>query len=65
LSKIASGFIQAHRIAEIVIKERGSNDFLGVGGTPRVGIRRDFKVSHDGLVRKDGKKIPPPTSKGA
>jgi hypothetical protein len=54
-AKIASGFIQAHRIAAQVIKAGGSNKFLGVGGTPHVGVRKDFHQTNDGLVRKDSK----------
>ena len=59
-SKIASGFIQAYRIAAEVIKHRGSNAFLGTCGTPHVGIRRDFKETATGLTRRDGKVFGPP-----
>jgi hypothetical protein len=59
-SKIASGFIQAHRIAAQVIKAGGDNKFLGVGGTPHVGVRKDFHQTDDGLVRKDSKTFAAP-----
>ena len=32
-AKMASGYIQAYRIASEVIKAKGDNKFLGVGGT--------------------------------
>lgn len=54
-SKIASGFVQAHRIAAEVIKSGGNNAFLGVGGTPHVGVRSDFDETCNGLTRKDKK----------
>jgi hypothetical protein len=50
-AKIASGFIQAHRIAAQVIKAGGDNKFLGVG----VGVRKDFHQTNDGIVWKDSK----------
>ena len=37
-AKIASAYIQAHRIAKWLIEANGGNDFLGVGGSPHVGI---------------------------
>jgi hypothetical protein len=58
-AKIASGFIQAHRIASQVIKA-GGDKFLGVGGTPHVGVRKDFHQTDDGLVWKDSKIFPAP-----
>jgi hypothetical protein len=54
-AKIASGFIQAHRLAKEVIKHDGGNEFLGVGGGISVGIRDDFHQTAKGLKRKDGK----------
>ena len=54
-SKIASGFVQAYRIAGEVIKHGGDNCFLGVGGTPHVGVRSDFDETANGLARKDNK----------
>ena len=59
-TKIASAYIQAHRIAKRVIEANGGNDFLGVGGSPHVGIRRDFYPTKKGLARRDGQKFPPP-----
>ena len=56
-AKIASAYIQAHRIAKRVIEANGGNDFLGVGGSPHVGIRRDFYPTKKGLARRDGQQI--------
>jgi len=58
--KIASAYIQAHRIAKKVIAAKGDNAFLGGGGCIHVGVGDDFVASEDGLVRKDGKTISPP-----
>ena len=58
--KIASAYIQAHRIAKKVIAAKGDNTFLGGGGSIHVGVGDDFVASDDGLTRKDGKTIPPP-----
>ena len=58
--KIASAYIQAHRIAAKVIKAKGDNAFVGGGGSIHVGVRDDFVASDDGMVRKDGKVIPAP-----
>jgi hypothetical protein len=54
-ARIASGFIQAHRIAAQVIKAGGDNKFIGVGVTPHAGVRKDFHQTDNGLVRKDSK----------
>jgi hypothetical protein len=59
-AKIASGFIQAHQIASQVIKAEGNNKFLGVGGTPHIGVQKYFHQTDDGLVRKDSKIFPAP-----
>ena len=59
-AKIASAYVQAYRIAGRVIEEGGDNTFLGIGGTPHFGIRKDFFPSGDGLARKDGATIPAP-----
>jgi hypothetical protein len=58
--KIASGFVQANRIAKEVIKNKGSNSFLGTQGTVSVGIRKDFKNTDKGLARVDRKEFPAP-----
>ena len=58
--KIASGYIQAHRIAAEVVKSRGDNKFLGVGGNIHSGVRKDFTETATGLVRKDKKIIKAP-----
>ena len=59
-SKIAQAFIQAHRIAKQVIKSGGENEFLGVGGSISVDVRKDFKPTESGAARKDGKHIRAP-----
>jgi len=59
-AKIASAYVQAHRIAKRVLDASGGNEFLGVGGSPHVGIRRDFRPTEKGLARKDGRKFPAP-----
>jgi hypothetical protein len=59
-AKIASAYIQAHRIAKRVIEANGGNDFLGVGGSPHVGVRKDFYPAKKGLARRDGQRIPAP-----
>ena len=63
-SKIASGFVQAHRIAKKVVAAKGDNNFLGPSGKNSTGIgsnvRRDFEATKMGLKRKDGKKIAAP-----
>jgi hypothetical protein len=38
----------------------GGNSFLGVGGTPHVGIRKDFHPADKGLARRDKKTLPSP-----
>jgi hypothetical protein len=61
-SKIASGFIQASRIAKEVIKQNGDNSFLGAQGRISRGIRRDFNETAKGLSWKDKKKLGAPTA---
>jgi hypothetical protein len=51
--KFASGYIQAYRIAEKVIKEKGDNKFLGAGGRIKSNVRTDFYETDNGLARKD------------
>ena len=59
--KIASAYIQAHRIAKKVIVAKGNNDFLGNGEGIHVGVRKDFRPTENGsMVRIDGKIIAPP-----
>ena len=56
--KIASGFIQAYRLAERIIQHRGDNTFLsGSSGGIRTGVSKDFQQTKTGLVRKDGRVI--------
>ena len=63
--KIASAYIQAHRIAAKVIKAKGSNSFLGNGGSIHVDVTSDFRKTEDGLARLDGKTVPPPAAETA
>ena len=59
--KISSAYIQAYRIADKVIKAKGSNDFLGNGGSIHTDVRKDFyKTDAGGLARKDKKRIAAP-----
>ena len=51
-AKVASAYVQAHRIAAKVIENGGSNRFLGAGGTIHVGVRKDFEETAKGLSRK-------------
>ena len=60
-SKIASGFIQAYRLAAKIIKHGGDNSFLsGSSGGIRTGVSNDFQPTDEGLARKDGKILPAP-----
>jgi hypothetical protein len=60
--KIASAYVQAHRIVKKLIQSNGSNEFLGVSGSIHVGIRADFQETDYGLVRKDGTTVQPPVA---
>ena len=61
---MASGFVQAHRIAKKVVAAKGDNNFLGPLGKNSTGIgsdaRRDFDPTKMGFKRKDGMKIEAP-----
>jgi hypothetical protein len=60
-NKIASAYIQAHRIAAKVVHAQGDNAFLGSGGDIHTGINRDFEAAlTGGLVRKDKQRIAGP-----
>jgi hypothetical protein len=61
-SEIASGFVQAHRIAQKVIEAKGGNGFLGntAGSSIHCGVRKNFNESSKGLGQRDGKKIGAP-----
>ena len=62
--KIASAYIQAYRIAEKVIRAKGSNDFLGTSMNSEgihTGVSTDFYQTSNGMARKDGKKISAPS----
>ena len=50
--KIASTYVSAYTIAEEVLKEKGDNNFLGKGGLPSFGIRKNYTETIDGLVLK-------------
>jgi hypothetical protein len=54
--KVASGYIQAYRISEKVMKEKGDNKFLGAGGSIHTNVRTDFYETENGLARKDKKR---------
>ena len=58
--KIASGYVQAYRIAAKVIAAKGGNSFLGAGGTIHVGVSGDFNETDNGLERKDGVAVAAP-----
>jgi hypothetical protein len=57
---IASAYIQAHRIASKVIREKGNNSFCGAGGDLHCGVRNDSIESEGGLMRKDKKYMAAP-----
>jgi hypothetical protein len=57
---VASGYVQAYRIAEKVIKEKGDNRFLGAGGSIHTNVRTDFYETDSGLARKDKEQISAP-----
>ena len=60
-SKIASGFIQAHRLAKRIIEHGGDNCFLSGGsGGISTGVRKDFDETSNGLTRKDAQILPSP-----
>ena len=59
-SKIALAYVQVYRIAGKVVEAEGGNEFLGIGGTPHVGIMKDFYPTNKGLARKDGINMPAP-----
>jgi hypothetical protein len=56
---IASGYIQAYRIAKKVIEEKGDNKFLGFGGI-HTNVTTDFYKTDNGMARKDREKISAP-----
>jgi len=60
-NKIASGFIQAYRLAKKIINHNGDNSFLSgsIGGI-RTGVTIDFQPTDKGLTRKDDKCMPAP-----
>jgi hypothetical protein len=51
-SKIASGFVQAHPIAQKVVEAKGGNGFLGytAGSTIHCGVGSGFSKTSKGLV---------------
>ena len=56
---IASGFVQAYRIAKKVIDINGDNSFLN-GSKIHTGNHQDFEPTSQGLKRKDELSLPPP-----
>ena len=56
---IASGFVQAYRIAKKVIGNNGDNAFLN-GSKIHTGNHQDFEPTSQGLKRKDELSLPPP-----
>ena len=62
-SKIASGFIQAYRLAAKIIQHHGDNTFLaGSSGGIRTGVSNDYLPTDKGLARRDGKVLDAPPS---
>ena len=59
-SEIASAYVQAYRIAGKLVEAEGGNEFLGIGGTTHVGIRKDLYPTIKGLDRKDIIHMPAP-----
>jgi hypothetical protein len=57
----ASAYIQAHRIASKVIREKSNHSFCGAGGDLHCGVRNDFIESEEGgLMRKNKKHVAAP-----
>ena len=40
--KISSANVQVYRVVDKVIKAKGNNDFLGIGGSFHTDVRKDF-----------------------
>ena len=59
-SKIASGYVQAFRIAKKIVEAQGNNGFLGASGSIHVGICKDFDEMATGLCHKDDKVLKAP-----
>jgi len=57
---VAKAHLLAYRVAEKVIAEHGGNHFLDEGGC-HAGIGADFISTNSGIIRKDGKTLPPPS----
>ena len=59
--KISSANVQVYRVVDKVIKAKGNNDFLGIGGSFHTDVRKDFNVTDaGGLARKDKNHIVAP-----
>lgn len=57
--KIASGYIRAYRVADKVIRAKGSNSFLRTSRDSEgihTGVNTDFYSTDNGMERKDGTK---------
>ena len=50
-SEVASAFVLAYRVMEIIIAERGNNGFLS-HGTPHCNVRNDYIDTPTGIRRK-------------
>jgi hypothetical protein len=59
---VASAYIHAYRIADIVIQAEGDNKFLGSGGSIHCGIRNDSNLQKNGIERKDKKTMSAPNN---
>ena len=59
-SEIASAYVQVYRITWKVVEAEWGNEFLDIGVTPHVGIRKDFYPTKTNLDRKDGIHMPDP-----
>ena len=64
-SKIALAYMQVYRIAGKVVEAEGGNEFIDIGGTPHVGIRKYFYPSNKCLASKYGIHMPAPPSASA
>ena len=59
-SMIALEYVQVYRIAGKVVEAEGGNGFVGIGGTPHVGIMKDSYPTNKFLARKGGINMPAP-----
>ena len=50
-SEVARAFVLAFRVMRLIIDEQGNNSWLA-HGTPHCDVRRDFRDTPTGIVRK-------------